>query len=179
MRWFWIDRFVEFESGRRAVAIKNVTLVEEPLDDYLPGYPVLPSSLIVEGLAQTGGLLVAEHHAFRARVVLAKVGKAVFHQPALPGECLTYTAEILDLQPDGAIVGGTSRVGDRVQAEIELFFGLLTENQFRGDLFEPEGLLRMCRLFGMYDVGRRADGSPLTVPDHMLEAEARDNAMAA
>ena len=41
VRWFWIDRFVEFESGRRAVAEKAVTLAEEELDDYVPGFPVL------------------------------------------------------------------------------------------------------------------------------------------
>ena len=57
MRWIWIDRFVEFESGRRAVAIKNVSLAEEHLHDHFPGYPIMPNSLITEGLAQTGGLL--------------------------------------------------------------------------------------------------------------------------
>ena len=55
MRWFWIDRFTEFESGQRAVAIKNVALSEEQLDDHLPGFPVMPNSLIIEGMAQTGG----------------------------------------------------------------------------------------------------------------------------
>ena len=73
MRWFWIDRFVEFESGHRAVAVKNVTLAEEHVLDYLLGYPILPPSLIVEGLAQTGGLLVSQHGDFLERVVLAKV----------------------------------------------------------------------------------------------------------
>ena len=57
MRWMWIDRFVEFVRGQRSVAIKNVSLTEEPLSDYLPGFPVLPCSLIVEGLAWTGGIL--------------------------------------------------------------------------------------------------------------------------
>ena len=60
MRWIWIDRFVEFESGKRAVAIKNVTLAEDHLHDHFPGWPTMPNSLITEGLAQTGGLLVGE-----------------------------------------------------------------------------------------------------------------------
>ena len=49
MRWIWIDGFVEFESGRRASAVKNVTLAEEHLHDHFPGFPVMPATLIIEG----------------------------------------------------------------------------------------------------------------------------------
>jgi 3-hydroxyacyl-[acyl-carrier-protein] dehydratase len=55
MRWFWIDRFTSFESGRSASAVKNVTLSEEALDNYTPGRPNLPYALIIEGMAQTAG----------------------------------------------------------------------------------------------------------------------------
>ena len=54
MRWFWIDRFTEFESGSSATAIKNVSLAEEHLHDHFPGVPLMPNSLIIEGIAQTG-----------------------------------------------------------------------------------------------------------------------------
>ena len=64
MRWYWIDRFVEFERGKRAVAIKAVAMSEEQNDSYLPGYPVMPSSLIIEGMAQTAGILVGEISGF-------------------------------------------------------------------------------------------------------------------
>ena len=94
MRWLWIDRFLEFESGRRAVAIKNIRLVEEQMDDYMPGFPVMPAPLIEEGIAQKAGMLVAEHSRFRERVVLAKLGRATFHLPAMAGDQLRYTAEI-------------------------------------------------------------------------------------
>ncbi|HEX5102905.1 MAG TPA: beta-hydroxyacyl-ACP dehydratase, partial [Pirellulaceae bacterium] len=102
MRWFWIERFVEFERGRRAVAIKNVSLVEEELDEYTPGYPVMPNTLIIEGMAQTAGLLIGEMTGFEARVILAKIGKAVFHRYAIPGDSLRYTAVISDVNADGA-----------------------------------------------------------------------------
>lgn len=172
MRWMWIERFVEFESGRRAVALKNVSLTEEQMDDYLPGYPVLASPLIIEGLAQTGGLLVAEHGGFHHRVVLAKVGKAVFHFPARAGDQLKYTATIEAIQPDGAICKGTSHVGDRLQAEVDLVFAHLDDARFAGvDLFRPDELMRMLRLFRMFEVGQQADGSPLVIPEHMLAAE--------
>ena len=60
MRWYWIDRFLEFNSGRSCQSVKNVSLAEEHLHDHFPGYPVMPASLIIEGLAQTGGILVGE-----------------------------------------------------------------------------------------------------------------------
>ena len=74
MRWYWIDRFIEFESGSRAKAVKNVTLAEDHLHDHFTSYPMLPNSLVVEGLAQTGGLLVCEHNHFAEKVVLANFG---------------------------------------------------------------------------------------------------------
>jgi len=64
MRWIWIDKFLEFKSGEFARAVKNLTLAEEHLHDHFPGYPVMPASLIIEGLAQTGGILVGEARAF-------------------------------------------------------------------------------------------------------------------
>ncbi|MCH8031309.1 MAG: beta-hydroxyacyl-ACP dehydratase, partial [Bacteroidetes bacterium] len=58
MRWIWIDTFVAFETGKRASAVKNVTLAEDHLHDYIPGYPIMPPSLMIEGMAQTAGILV-------------------------------------------------------------------------------------------------------------------------
>ena len=54
MRWYWIDRFIEFESGRYAKAIKNVSLAEDYLHDHFPKFPVFPNSLVIEGLANRG-----------------------------------------------------------------------------------------------------------------------------
>ncbi len=67
MRWFWFDRYTEFVSGKHAVGIKNVTLAEEHLHDHFPGCPVMPNALIIEGLAQTGGLLVSEAQNYERR----------------------------------------------------------------------------------------------------------------
>ena len=78
MRWIWIDKFLEFRSGQFARAIKNLTLAEEHLHDHFPGYPVMPASLIIEGLAQTGGILVGEAGGFAEKVILAKIPRAEF-----------------------------------------------------------------------------------------------------
>ncbi len=173
MRWFWIDRYVEFESGRRATAIKNVSLAEEHLHDHFPGAPRMPNSLVVEGLAQTAGLLVAEHGAFAERVVLAKVAKARFHFSAAPGDTLEYRVTIEAIHKDGAIASGTSHVGPRLQAEVQLFFAHLSQQRAGKSLFDPGSLLALLRLLGVFEVGRDAAGNRLQVPAGLLaEAEA-------
>jgi 3-hydroxyacyl-[acyl-carrier-protein] dehydratase len=164
MRWFWIDRYTEFESGRRATAIKNVSLAEEHLHDHFPGAPLMPNALVVEGLAQTGGLLVAQHGDFAERVVLAKVAQARFHFSATPGDTLCYRVTIDDIHKDGAIVSGTSQVGERLQGEVQLFFAHLPEAVAGKSLFDPASLLAMLKLLGVFEVGRDAQGQPLRVP---------------
>jgi 3-hydroxyacyl-[acyl-carrier-protein] dehydratase len=169
MRWFWIDRFTEFESGRTATAIKNVSLAEEHLHDHFPGAPLMPNALVVEGLAQTGGLLVAQHSDFAERVVLAKVARATFHFSAVPGDSLRYQVAIDDIHKDGAVVSGTSHVvvpggEDRLQAEVQLFFAHLSEATAGKSLFDPASLLAMLKLLGVFDVGRDREGRPLEVP---------------
>lgn len=176
MRWFWIDRFTEFEQGRHASAIRTVSLGGDFLEDYLPGFSIMPNALVVEGIAQTGGLLAGETSGFKARVVLAKVAKAQFYFHATPGDVLTYKAVLEDVKADGAICRGTSHVGERLQAEVELVFANLAKGFEGVELFEPSNFLVMLRLLNLYNVGRKADGSPLDVPPHMLEAEQRANA---
>jgi 3-hydroxyacyl-[acyl-carrier-protein] dehydratase len=171
MRWLWIDKFVEFECGRRAVAIKNVSLVEEEIDKYLPGFPVMPNSLIIEGMAQTAGLLIGETSGFEQRVVLAKIGKAVFHQPARPGDQLRYTAVVQDIRRDGGIATVTSHIGDELQAEVEMMFAFLDDRFPSGPLFNRAEFLAMVRAFGMYDVARNAQGELVPPPAAYLEAE--------
>src|SRR5436309_15705321 len=106
MRWIWIDRFLEFHSGRSAKAVKNLSLAEDHFADHFPGFPVMPAALILEGLAQTGGILVGEANQFREKVVLAKVPVAKFHREAMAGEQLAYRVDVLDLRPEGAVVRG-------------------------------------------------------------------------
>jgi len=171
MRWYWIDRFLEFERGKRAVAIKNVTMSEEQNDSYLPGYAVMPSSLIIEGMAQTAGILVGEIGGFSERVVLAKIGKAVFHRPAESGDTLRYTAVLQDVQKDGAIATITAHIGDELQAEAEMMFAFLDDRFPDGPLFDPDDFLVMLRSFHLYDVGKDENGQPIQPPESYLKAE--------
>lgn len=171
MRWYWIDRFLEFKRGQRAVAIKAVTMSEEQHDQYMPGYPMLPSSLIIEGSAQTAGILVGEMSGFAERVVLAKVGKAIFHRPVECGDVIRYTAVLQDVQKDGAIASVVGHVGDEVRAEVDLMFAFLDDRFPSGPLFDPDDFLVMLRSFHLYDVGVDENGDPIKPPQAYLDAE--------
>ena len=128
MRWVWIDRFEKFDSGREAWAIKNVSLAEEHLHDHFPGYPVMPASLIIEGMAQTAGILVGEVRDFREKVILAKIGKAKFFDLAYPGDQLRYHAKIVAVDDAFARTEGTVYKGDSVMGEIEILFSHIDQN---------------------------------------------------
>ena len=133
MRWLWIDRFLEFHRGKSARALKNLSLAEDIFAEHLPGYPVMPAALILEGLAQTGGILVGEANDFREKVVLAKIPRARFHREALAGEQLIYEVELLHLRPEGASVQGKALVADdgAMVAEAEIFFAHLDQARSR------------------------------------------------
>jgi 3-hydroxyacyl-[acyl-carrier-protein] dehydratase len=122
MRWIWVDRFVAFEPGRRACAVKNLSQAEDYFRDHLPGYPVFPATLLLEGLAQTGGILVGQAGDFRHNVVLAKIHAVQIHREVYPGEQLQYEVELLDYRAEGATVHGRARVGDELVAEAEILF---------------------------------------------------------
>ncbi|MEM7456148.1 MAG: beta-hydroxyacyl-ACP dehydratase [Planctomycetota bacterium] len=173
MRWFLIDRYTEFISGERATALKGITLSEDATDEYAPGRNYLPSALIIEGLAQTAGLLVAQPSDFLDRVVLAKIQSSKFHFEAYPGNTLTYNTVIERSDATSAFVTGTSHCGDELQAEVKLMFAKLKDdNRFQNvELFEPAELCRMCRQLRIFEVGVYPDGSPVQVPERMLEAE--------
>ncbi len=168
MRWFWADRFTEFVSGSHARGIKNITLAEEVVDKYYPGCAMLPPTLIIEGMAQLGGILVAEHFKFEKRVVLAKVGRAEFHQPARTGDQLTYHVKVDGVQDHGATVTGTSHCGDVLQAEIDLMFAFLEPGRFTdGPLFAPGDLEGMLRMMNFFHVAVDADGNPVPIYDNL------------
>ncbi len=172
MRWFWIDRFTEFVSGQSATAVKSVSLSEEPVDEYAPGRTFFPPSLIIEGLAQTGGLLLSQMTDFKDRVVLAKITNSKFYFEAYPGDTLTYRVKLRTQGGNGAVVQGTSHVGDRLQGEIDLMFASLDDERFENvELFEPAQFCRMIRILRLFEVGVYPDGSPVQIPEHMVQAE--------
>jgi 3-hydroxyacyl-[acyl-carrier-protein] dehydratase len=128
MRWIWIDKFIEFTPRTSATAVKNVTLAEEHLHDLFPAFPIMPHSLIVEGMAQTAGILVGEARNFAEKVILAKIGRATFHRLARPGDLLRFEAKIEQMSDEGASIAGKVTVGTELVAEIELMFSHIDKN---------------------------------------------------
>jgi len=140
MRWIWIDKFVEFESGRRAAAVKNVTLTEEHLHDHFPEFPIMPECLMIEAMAQTSGILVGEAHGFQEKVILAKISKAVFFNYVRPGDSLRLDAAIQTISPEGASTSGRILRGDELIAEIDLMFSHVDQN-LAGKKFPEENFV--------------------------------------
>jgi 3-hydroxyacyl-[acyl-carrier-protein] dehydratase len=128
MRWIWIDKFVEFESGKRAVSVKNVTLAEEHLHDHFPGFPVMPECLMIEAMAQTAGILVGQAKNFEEKVILAKINKCVFFDYVKPGDTLRLEANIDSIAPEAAGTRGKITRDDNLVAEIDLMFSHIDQN---------------------------------------------------
>jgi len=164
MRWIWIDKFTEFESGRRAVSLKNVSLAEEHLHDHVPGYPVHPPTLMIEGMAQTGGVLVGEAFNFAEKVVLAKVTRATFHRHVLPGDQIRLEANVMgEIRPEGASIEGRITCGKDLVAEIEMMFAHLDQSRGPVDVGEDnfvfnDDFIRMLRMRQLN--GLKAPGAP-------------------
>ena len=131
MRWIWIDRFESFDSGKSARAVKNLSVAEDVFAEHFPGYPVMPGPLLLEGLAQAGGILAGEARDFKEKVVLAKVPFARFRREALAGEQIVYEVELLHLRDEGASVAGRVLSGGEVVVEAEIFFAHLDANRAR------------------------------------------------
>ncbi len=122
MRWIWIDTFVDFVSGERASAVKNVTLAEEYFHDHFPGYPVMPPTLMIEGMAQTAGILVGEARGFAENVILAKIRIAEFEDYAVPGDQLRYDARLDSLDERAAVTSGTVLKNGKPIGRVDLLF---------------------------------------------------------
>jgi len=160
MRWIWIDRFVEFEPGKRAVAVKNVTLAEEHLHDFCAARPSMPASLMIEGMAQTAGILVGQARNFREKVVLAKIRRASFGRAVLPGEQLRYEARIEQVDSAAAITSGTVWAGEQAIGQVDLVFSHADQNT-RGLRLPEENFVfteQFMSLFNSFTAGDGARG---------------------
>ena len=135
MRWLWIDCIVEHEAEKRLVAVKNVSLAEDVLHDHIiDGKPILPFSLMIEGMAQTAGILVGTTSRFKEKVILAKISKASLDCDVTAGDTVRYDATIDRLDEAGASTMGTidRRVagGDAWEriGRVELLFSHIDNN---------------------------------------------------
>ncbi len=94
-----VDRVVAYEPGRLAVAIKNVSFNEPQFQGHFPGRPLMPGVLIVEAMAQVGGLIVTQMPDLpKGLFVFAGIDGVRFRRPVVPGDQLRITCELLSLK---------------------------------------------------------------------------------
>jgi 3-hydroxyacyl-[acyl-carrier-protein] dehydratase len=126
MRFLLLDRITKWEPGLRGEAIKNVALSEDFFADHFPMRPIMPGVLILEGMAQLGGLVLEEGVRRRqnreVKVLMSIIEKAKFRQLVAPGDTLVYSAEVTAINEMGGKVAAQAMRTGSLIAECELLF---------------------------------------------------------
>jgi len=118
-----IDRVIEFEPGKRATAIKNVTINEPFFQGHFPGHPVMPGVLIIEAMAQAAGVMIKLAAPASGRPVvfyLVKVDNARFSRVVVPGDQLRLEITHKRTMRNMSLFHGQAFVGDELAAEAEM-----------------------------------------------------------
>lgn len=114
-----VDRILELEPQKRIVGIKNVTMNEPFFTGHFPRFPVMPGVLIIEAMAQTGGVLVLRDvsHSSERLVFFASIEKAKFRRPVLPGDQMRLEVEMLSQRQSFCRMKGKAIVDGQLAAE--------------------------------------------------------------
>ena len=122
-----IDRMLELEPGKRAVALKNVTINEPFFSGHFPGEPIMPGVLIIEAMAQTGAVLMLHDMPDREQklVFFTGIDKARFRRTVVPGDQLQLTIEVLKSRSSTCKLRGVAEVDGNKVAEADLMSALV------------------------------------------------------
>jgi beta-hydroxyacyl-ACP dehydratase FabZ len=117
-----VDRILEVHGTSRIVGLKNVTINEPFFQGHFPGHPIMPGVLIVEAMAQTGGMLLMEQVPDRDRKVVyfMALDKVKFRKPVVPGDQLRMEVEMLQFRGKIARMKGVATVDGQVTTEAEM-----------------------------------------------------------
>jgi beta-hydroxyacyl-ACP dehydratase FabZ len=117
-----IDRVLELDPGRRILALKNVTFNEEFFQGHFPGQPIMPGVLILEAMAQAGGILVLPPDGSAAGKAFYLVGieNAKFRRTVVPGDRLTIELNVIRARGNFRKLAGRAEVDGQLAAEAEL-----------------------------------------------------------
>ncbi len=129
-----VDRVLEIEGGKSITAIKNVSYNEPYFQGHFPQRKIMPGVLVVEALAQAGGILLYHSVPDPANkfVLLSKIDNAKFRKPVVPGDQLILRAEIIKLKSRFCHVRGMASVDDEVVVEGEIMASLFNKE----DIYE-------------------------------------------
>ncbi len=118
-----IDRVLNFEAGKRLVALKNVTINEPFFQGHFPGKPIMPGVLIVEAMAQAGGVLWMSslgEESSASFFFFTGIDRVRFRKPVVPGDQIIFDIEMMKVRGKVAKMAGKAVVDDQVAAEGEL-----------------------------------------------------------
>jgi 3-hydroxyacyl-[acyl-carrier-protein] dehydratase len=123
-----VDKILEQEENK-IVGVKNVTINEPFFQGHFPGHPIMPGVLIIEAMAQTGGVLIFSKEANKGKIPLfAAIDKARFKKPVRPGDQLIIKVEILKMLRGVAKAKAEAYVDGNLVASAELMFTAVNEN---------------------------------------------------
>lgn len=122
-----VDRIIDYTPGKRAVGIKNVTFNEPHFQGHFPGRPIMPGVLIVEAMAQVGGIVLTQMADVQGGLFLfAGIDKVRFRRPVVPGDQLVMTVELLCVKRRRfGKMQGRAEVNGQLAAEGELMFSMV------------------------------------------------------
>lgn len=134
-----IDRVVEFERAKRLVAIKNVTINEPFFQGHFPGYPIMPGVLVVEAMAQAGGIILMHELPDRAEklVVFTGIERAKFRRPVTPGDQLRIEIDVLSFRPRAGRIQGRALVDGKLACEATLTCQVVPRKRESGSGGDP------------------------------------------
>lgn len=126
-----VDRVIEHDPGKRIVAIKNVTINEPFFQGHFPGHPVMPGVLIIEAMAQVGGILayLASGDDPQTKVCyFGSIDKAKFRKPVLPGDQLRFEIDVIACKRGIWVISAKAFVDGKLVTEAELKATLADKN---------------------------------------------------
>jgi 3-hydroxyacyl-[acyl-carrier-protein] dehydratase len=125
-----VDRILEINlEENEIIGLKNVTVNEPFFQGHFPGAPIMPGVLILEALAQTGGVLVHQKGYDKKIAVLLNITAAKFRKPVVPGDALLLYAKGIHVSGNGGKIKAKAMIGQVLAVEAELSFALVHKDQ--------------------------------------------------